>query len=175
MKFHATPIKDAYVVEPTPVRDERGFFGRVWCQDEFAQQGLTNRVAQINTGMSERAGTLRGMHYQLAPHAEAKVVYCTRGAVFDVVVDLRPDSPSFRRWHAVELTEDNYLALYVPAGCAHGYLTLSDRAVLTYLTSERYAPTAAKGVRYDDPAFGIEWPRAPQVISKADAAWPSFQ
>jgi dTDP-4-dehydrorhamnose 3,5-epimerase len=174
MLFQETDIAGAFVVEIKQISDDRGFFGRAWCSEEFRKRGLSDTIAQINTGVSTRAGTLRGMHYQLAPHAEVKVVQCTRGAVYDVAVDLRPESPTFKCWTAVELTDHNYRAFYIPEGCAHGYLTLSDDAVLTYMTSRPYAPTAAKGVRFDDPAFGIRWPGEIRVISTADRNWPDF-
>lgn len=174
MLFQETDIAGAFVVEIKRIADDRGFFGRAWCSEEFRKRGLSDTIVQINTGVSTRAGTLRGMHYQLAPHAEVKVVQCTRGAVYDVAVDLRPESPTFKRWAAVELSDQNYRTFYIPEGCAHGYLTLSDDAVLTYTTSKSYAPTAAKGVRFDDPAFGIQWPGNIRVISTADRNWPDF-
>ena len=174
MQFTETAVHGAYVIELKRITDQRGFFARQWCQQQLAARGLCDQISQINTGTSTRAGTLRGMHYQLPPHAEVKIAQCPRGAVYDVVVDLRPESPTFRRWHGVELTGDNYLSLYVPEGCAHGYLTLTDDTVLTYLTSRAYAPTAATGVRYDDAAFGIEWPGAISVVSEPDRNWPAF-
>lgn len=174
MQFLETDIGGAFIIEMKQIADDRGFFGRTWCSEESRKRGLSDRIVQINTGVSTRAGTLRGMHYQLAPHAEVKVVQCTRGAVYDVAVDLRPDSPTFKRWTAVELTDHNYRSFYIPEGCAHGYLTLSDDAVLTYTTSQSYAPASAKGVRYDDPAFGIRWPDDIRVISTADRSWPDF-
>ena len=174
MKFTPTPIAGVTVVEQQQIRDERGYFARSWCQKEFTAQGLTARVVQANTAHSLVAGTLRGMHFQRAPHAETKVVYCSRGAVYDVAVDLRPGSASFRQWFGIELSAANGKSLVVPEGCAHGYLTLSDDTVLDYLTSEMYAPAAASGVRFDDLAFSITWPTAIRVVSQPDRAWPDF-
>ncbi|MCK6370007.1 MAG: dTDP-4-dehydrorhamnose 3,5-epimerase [Gammaproteobacteria bacterium] len=174
MKFTAGEIEGAYLIEPDRRVDDRGHFARLWCSQELAAHGLNGTIAQINTGVSPRCGTLRGLHYQLAPHAEVKIARCFRGAVFDVAVDLRPGSPTFRRWMGVELTAGNGRLLYVPEGCAHGYLTLTDDVELVYLTSRPYAPEAARGVRYDDPAFGISWPREAVVISQADRNWPLF-
>ena len=174
MLFQETDIAGAFVVEIKRIVDDRGFFGRTWCTEEFRKRGLSDTIVQINTGVSTRAGTLRGMHYQAAPHAEVKIVQCTRGTVYDVAVDLRRESQTFKRWAAVELSDQNYRAFYIPEGCAHGYLTLSDDAVLTYMTSKSYAPAAAKGVRFDDPAFGIQWPGEIRVVSTADRNWPDF-
>lgn len=174
MQFTETPVAGAFVIELKRIVDDRGFFARQWCQEQLASRGLCDKIAQINTGTSTRMGTLRGMHFQEAPYAEVKIAHCPRGAVFDVVVDLRPESPTFGRWHGVELSGENYRALYVPEGCAHGYLTLADDTVLTYFTSHPYAAGAAKGVSYDDPAFGIEWPAEVRVVSDADRNWPKF-
>lgn len=174
MQFLETKVQGAFTIDLKRIVDERGFFARQWCQEQLAARGLCDHIAQINTGISTRAGTLRGMHYQEAPHAEVKIAHCPRGAVYDVVVDLRPESPTFCLWHGVELSGDNCRALYVPEGCAHGYLTLADDTVLTYVTSRPYAPGAAKGVRYDDPAFRIEWPGTAQIVSDADLKWPAF-
>ena len=174
MKFTETAIPGAWIVEPERRTDARGFFARVFCVDEFAAHGLETGLVQANTGVSLRRGTLRGMHYQRGEAAEAKVVRCTQGRVFDVVLDLRPDSPAFRRWVGVELSAENEQMLYVPRGCAHGYQTLTDDAELWYGATARYTPSAATGVRHDDPAFGINWPLDVTVISDADAAWPDF-
>jgi len=154
--------------------DERGFFARAFCEREFAQHGLSSRIVQANNSLSARKGTLRGMHYQRAPHQEAKVVGCIRGAIYDVVLDLRPDSPTYLRWAAAELTAENHRSLYIPEGCAHGFQTLMDGAEVLYLMSEFYAPGHAAGVRYDDPAFAIEWPLPVACISDADRAWPDY-
>jgi dTDP-4-dehydrorhamnose 3,5-epimerase len=172
--FEAVDVAGAYVIRPELREDERGHFARIWCQDELAAKGLVDRVVQINTGFSPKAGTLRGMHYQVAPHAEVKIARCTRGAVFDVVLDLRRASPTYRRWAGLALSPDNGAMLYVPQGCAHGYLTLEDDSELVYLTSHAYAAASARGVRHDDAAFAIDWPAAVKVISKADAGWADF-
>lgn len=154
--------------------DERGYFARVWCEKELREHGLNPALNQINTAFSPRAGTLRGLHFQIAPHEEVKIVRCTRGAVFDVIVDLRPASATFRKWAGFALSADDGQSLYVPEGCAHGYLTLTDNVDLMYLASVPYAPSAARGIRWDDPAFRIRWPRSIEVISAADRAWPDF-
>jgi dTDP-4-dehydrorhamnose 3,5-epimerase len=174
MIFTPTELRDAFLVEIEPRADARGFFARTWCHKEFEAHGLSTAVAQANTAVSPRKGTLRGLHYQEAPFAEVKLVRCTRGAVYDVIVDLRPDSPTYRRWIGLELSADNHRMLYVPEGFAHGYQTLSDDAELWYQTSQFYAPAAARGVRYDDPAFDMRWPLAVTVISDADHGWPLF-
>jgi dTDP-4-dehydrorhamnose 3,5-epimerase len=175
MRFTPTTVDDVHIVDIDRIRDERGFFARAWCTNEFGQQGLNARIAQANIGYSERRGTLRGMHFQVPPHEEAKLVRCTRGAVFDVVVDLRRDSETYLQWVGVELTADNARMLYVPPGCAHGYLTLTDGTELFYQTSEFYERAAARGVRYDDPAFGIDWPVEIRVISEQDRSWPLIE
>lgn len=174
MIFTPTPIEGAFEIRLQRLSDHRGHFARAWCAEEFREQRLNPRAAELNVGFSHLRGTLRGLHYQADPHAETKFVRCTRGAVFDVVVDLRPGSPTFCHWYAVELTADNDTMLFVPEGCAHGYQTLVDHTEIEYLASAAYAPSAARGVRYDDPAFGIEWPLAISAISHADATWPAF-
>jgi dTDP-4-dehydrorhamnose 3,5-epimerase len=160
------------VVDLEPIRDERGFFARAWCPDEFAAAGLDVRWAQENVAFNVHKGTLRGLHLQLPPHSEVKLVRCTRGGVWDVAVDLRPDSPTYRRSTGVELTADNHRSLLVPKGCAHGYLTLVDTVEMRYLTSHPYAPDAATGVRYDDPFVDVEWPGNVTVVSENDRTWP---
>lgn len=172
MRFSPLPIAGAWLVEPERLTDVRGFFARVWCEQEFADHGIAHRAVQANVGYSPKRGTLRGLHYQAAPDLEAKLVRCTRGTVWDVIVDLRPDSPSYRRWHAEELTADNHRMVYVPPLCAHGYLTLQNDTELWYHTSTAYAPASARGVRYDDPVFGIAWPEPVTVISQRDQEWP---
>ena len=172
MRFTPLPIAGAALVEPEPIRDDRGWFARVWCADEFARHGLDGRAAQANLGTSPRRGTLRGLHYQEAPELEAKLVRCPRGAAWDVLVDLRPDSPTFRRWHAVELSADNHLALFIPPLCAHGYITLVPDTEVWYQASTPYSPASSRGVRYDDPALGIDWPIEIEVISERDRSWP---
>ena len=175
MIFRATELPGAFVVEPEPIGDERGFFARVFDADEFAARGLDDRLAQSSLSYNERAGTLRGMHFQSAPHAETKLVRVTRGALYDVIVDLRPDSPTFKRWSAVELSAENRLALYIPEGLAHGFQTLQNGTEVFYAISRPYEPSAADGVRWDDPAFGIEWPPAEQrIMSEKDRSWPDF-
>ena len=161
-------------MELEPIVDDRGFFARAWCAAEFGEHGLVTGFVQENTGVSSRRGTLRGMHYQRAPHEEVKLVRCVRGAAFDVLVDLRPGSPEYRRWFGVELTEDNHRMLYVPEGCAHGYLTLRDDTEVTYKTTHVYVRDSSAGVHHADPAIGIEWPIAVDVVSAQDAAWPPF-
>ncbi len=175
LRLRGTGLPQVFVVEMDLHEDERGAFGRAWCRREFEAMGLSTELAQINVGFSKRRGTLRGLHYQRPPFGEVKLVRCTRGAVFDVAVDLRSGSPSFARWVGVELTMDNRQMLYVPPGCAHGYLTLTDDAEITYLTSEYYRPETALGVRFDDPAFTIDWPLPVSVISERDLAWPLLQ
>ncbi|WP_420457005.1 dTDP-4-dehydrorhamnose 3,5-epimerase family protein [Rubrivirga sp.] len=172
MYLAPTDIPGCVVVRPERHADGRGHFARTWDGAVFAAAGLPTTVAQCSASFSERAGTLRGMHWQVAPHAEAKLVRCTRGAVFDVCLDLRPDSPTFRRWHGETLTADNGVSLLVPEGCAHGCLTLEDATEVLYMISAPFVPEAARGVRYDDPAFGIAWPREVTVIHPRDASYP---
>ena len=174
MIFHETPLAGAYVIEPERRGDNRGFFARLWCQAELAKHGLVNRIAQANVGFSHRRGTLRGLHFQSPPHAEVKIVRCTRGSVFDVIVDLRKHSPTYQRWFGVELTEENFKMIYAPEGFAQGYLTLEDNSEIYYNTSYGFEPKSASGVRSNDPAFGIEWPIPIAVISDQDQKWPDF-
>lgn len=174
MKFEPLSIPGAYVVVLEPLEDERGFFARSWCRSEFEARGLNPRVEQCNISRNRERGTLRGMHYQVAPHAEAKLVRCTRGAVYDVVLDLRPDSPRYLRWEAVELSAENYKALYVPEGCAHGFQTMVDDSELFYQMAAAYAPGSSRGVRWDDPAFGIVWPLPNPILSPKDRSHPLF-
>jgi dTDP-4-dehydrorhamnose 3,5-epimerase len=172
MKFASTSIEGVRVVDLEPIVDERGFFARAWCSREFASNGLAATFVQENVGVSTRAGTMRGLHYQRAPHEEVKLVRCTAGAVWDVAVDLRAGSPTLHSWVGVELSAKRRRMLVVPEGCAHGYVSLEDGAEVRYLTSAFYAPEHATGVRYDDPAIGIEWPRAIEVVSDQDRSWP---
>jgi len=174
MIFKETKLKDAYVIEIEKLEDRRGFFARAWCQREFEAHGLVSRVVQANISYNRKKGTLRGLHYQVAPYAETKLVRCTRGAIYDVIVDLRPDSPTYMQWLGVELTAENYKMLYVPEGFAHGFQTLTDETEVTYQVSQFYTPGAEGGVRYNDPAFGIEWPLTVQVISDKDQNWPDY-
>ena len=174
MIFQPLPLAGAFVVELERREDDRGFFARSFCQDEFAKHGLNPRVVQCNVSFNAKRGTLRGMHYQAKPHEEAKVVRCTHGAAWDVMVDLRPQSPTFRRWHGVELSAANRRALYIPEGLAHGFQTLTDDAELLYLMSEFYHPECARGVRWNDPAFRIEWPLKDPQMSERDRTFPLF-
>ena len=174
MRFHPTDLADAVLIEIEKRGDERGFFARTFCEEEFAQAGLVTRFVPANASASRKAGTLRGLHYQVAPHAETKVIRCTRGAIFDVIVDLRPDSPSYRRWQGFELTAAEGTMLYIPEGFAHGYQTLADDTEVAYQVSAPYAPGAEAGIRYDDPAFGITWPMPVTAISEKDVSWPDF-
>lgn len=172
MRYTATHVEGVVVVDPEPVGDDRGLFARTWDPVEAAEHVSDTRVAQCSTSYNRVRGTLRGMHYQADPHAEAKLVRCTAGAVYDVAVDLRPTSPSYLRWTALELTSENRRSLFIPAGCAHGFLTLTDNAEVFYQISVPHVPSAARGVRWDDPALGIRWPMTPHVISAKDAALP---
>lgn len=174
MIFTETELQGAYIVEVHQVADRRGFFGRAWCSREFAEHGLQTTMVQANIAFSAKRGTLRGLHFQHKPFSEAKLVRCVRGAAYDVVVDLRPDSPSFLQWVGIELTQDNYQMIYAPEGCAHGYLTLADDTEMTYSVSQFYEPAAESGVRYDDPAFGIAWPEEIRVVSGKDRGWPLY-
>lgn len=174
MIFAPAPLVGAYVIELELLEDERGFFARSFCQDEFAAHGLNPCLAQCNVSFNRRRGTLRGMHFQGAPHEEAKLVRCTQGAIWDVVVDLRASSPTFKRWHAVELSAANRRSLYVPEGVAHGFQTLTEDSEVLYLMSTSFRPEAARGVRWDDPAFGIDWPIAQPFMAERDRAFPLF-
>ena len=174
MIFTETKLPGAYLIDIEKRGDQRGFFARGWCQKEFEAHDLIPRVVQTNISLSKRKGTLRGMHYQVAPYAEAKLVRCTRGALYDVIIDLRPDSPTHMQWLGVELSAENYKMLYVPEGFAHGFQTLVDNTEVTYQVSQFYTPEAEGGVRYNDPAFGIEWPLEVQVISDKDQSWPDY-
>jgi dTDP-4-dehydrorhamnose 3,5-epimerase len=162
------------VVELEPIVDERGFFARTFSRDEFVSAGLDGDIAQCSISFNERKGTLRGLHYQAAPHAESKLVRCTHGAIYDVIVDLRAESPTFCEWLAIELSAANRLGLFVPKGLAHGFQTITAGAEVLYQISENYEPSAARGVRWNDPRFGIEWPAADRTISERDLAFPDF-
>ena len=175
MIFSETELAGAYVVDLERREDERGFLARAWCAEEFAEQGLSTKLVQANLSFNSRKGTLRGMHFQVEPHAEAKLVRCTRGAIYDVIIDLRPNAETYKRWIGVELDSDSRRALYVPEGFAHGYQTLAPDTETFYQVSELYAPDAERGVRWDDPAFGIEWPDpANAFLSEKDRSWPDF-
>ena len=174
MIFTQVSLAGAYQVDLQRIEDSRGFFARGWCRREFGDRRLNPDLAQVNLAFTYLKGTLRGMHFQVPPHTEAKLVRCTRGAIYDVIVDLRPRSPTFRQWLGVELTADNRRMLYVPEGLAHGYQTLVDNTEIWYQTSEFYTPSSARGVRHDDPAFAVRWPLPVSVISEADRNWPDF-
>jgi dTDP-4-dehydrorhamnose 3,5-epimerase len=172
--FSPTAVQEAWIVDLEPRCDARGFFSRAFCREEFVRHGLNPDVAQCNIAYTRQAGTLRGLHHQEPPHAEAKLVRCVAGAVFDVLVDLRRDSPTFRRWVGLELSAANRRMLYVPEGCAHGYLTLQPDSEVFYQVSVPYAPAAERGVRWNDPAFGITWPMTPCFIHPRDAGYLDF-
>ena len=172
MVFTESRLSGAWIIDVSPVHDHRGLFAVTWQPDAFEQRGLDPSLAQCNLAWNHRRGTLRGLHFQRAPFEQVKIVRCTRGSLCDVIVDLRPDSPTYRLWDRVELTAENRRMLYVPAGFAHGYLTLTDGVEVYYHASHAWAPSAESGVRWDDPALGVEWPSAPLVISDKDRAWP---
>ncbi len=175
MRFKETRLKDACMVEPERMRDERGFFARAWCEREFRLKGINFRTVQCSISFSRHAGTLRGMHFQVAPYEEAKIVRCTKGAVYDVFIDLRPGSETYKKWDSAELTEENRRMVYIPKGFAHGFLTLLPDTEVFYQMSEFYAPGYARGVRWNDPAFGIAWPDLVKVISERDRLYQDFQ
>lgn len=175
MIFVETPLPGAYVLEPERLEDERGWFTRTFTAEEFEARGLNPNVVHCNASFNARAGTLRGMHYQAAPHGECKLVRCTRGAVYDVVVDLRADSPVYLHWYAVELTAENGWSLYVPEGFAHGFQTLADATEVAYQMSYAYVPAHARGLRFDDPAVAIEWPAATRTVSSRDLGYPPLR
>jgi dTDP-4-dehydrorhamnose 3,5-epimerase len=174
MTFTKTTLSGAYLLELKKIEDNRGFFARSWCRDDFESAGLNANIAQANLAWNRKKGTLRGMHFQVAPHAETKLVRCTRGEIFDVIIDLRPSSPTYLDSYGVLLSAENYLSLYVPEGFAHGYQTLTDNAEISYMTTALYAPSAARGVRYNEPVFGIQWPLPVSEISEADKKWPDY-
>lgn len=175
MIFTELSLPGVFLIELEAHTDERGFFARTFCTAEFEEHGLNLAIAQCSISFNDRRGTLRGMHYQAQPFSESKLVRCTRGSIYDVAVDLRPDSKAHRHWCAVELTGDNRRMLYVPDGVAHGFQTLEDSSEVFYQISRPYEPQAARGVRWDDPAFGIRWPEAPQVISARDRSYPNIE
>jgi dTDP-4-dehydrorhamnose 3,5-epimerase len=172
MTFIESPLAGAFVVELECLVDERGFFARSYCAEEFAARGLGPAMRQCSVSYNARAGTLRGMHYQGAPHEEHKLVRCTAGAVFDVIVDIRESSATYRRWFGAELTSNNRRSLFIPPGFAHGFISLADHSEVYYMISAAYVPQSSRGFRWNDPAFGIEWPLAPAVISARDASYP---
>jgi dTDP-4-dehydrorhamnose 3,5-epimerase len=172
MIFTETELPGAYLVDLAPATDERGFFARTYCAEEFATHGLGWELRQCSVSYNALKGTLRGLHYQSAPHEEHKLVRCTQGAIFDVIVDVRAHSPHYRRWFGAELTAENRRSVFIPPGFAHGFITLSDAAEVYYMISVPHAPTYARGCRWSDPAFAIHWPMAPIVMSERDAAYP---
>ena len=175
MTFKETSLAGAFLIEPKIYEDERGFFTDTFLEKTFAEKGLACRFVQSCVSFNKQKGTLRGMHYQLPPKAQPKLVRCARGSVYDVIVDLRPDSPTYRRWFGAELNEKNRLALYIPEGMAHGFQTIEDNTEIFYQIAEDYAPELARGARWDDPAFGIRWPLASPILSERDASYPDFQ
>ncbi|MEO6607061.1 MAG: dTDP-4-dehydrorhamnose 3,5-epimerase [Aestuariivirga sp.] len=174
MKFHKTPLDGAYLVELEKRGDDRGFFARFFCEREFGAQGLETRFVQVNNSLSAKKGTLRGLHYQLPPAAEVKLVRAIRGALWDVIVDLRAGSATFGKWFGAELNDENRLMMYVPRGFGHGFITLTDDVEALYMVSEFYAPQSERGLRWDDPALAIQWPIAPTEISEKDRSWSAL-
>ncbi len=174
MLFHETRLEGAFVIELEKREDTRGFFARGWCQKEFEDHGLVAQVVQTNISYNRKKETLRGMHYQLAPFEETKLVRCVRGGIYDVIIDLRPESPTYKQWIGVELTAENYKMLYVPENFAHGLQALEDDTEVIYQVSQFYTPGAERGLRWNDPAFRIEWPQDIEVISDKDADWPDY-
>lgn len=175
MIFRRTKLPGVFEIDLNLYRDQRGFFARSWCQKDFVNEGLNPNTVQCNVSFNEKKGTLRGMHYQAAPFPEAKLVRCTRGAIYDVALDLRSESPTFKQWIGVELNSANHRMLFVPEGCAHGFLTLEDETEVFYQMSEFYHPELAHGVRWNDPAFQIAWPSTVELISERDRAYPDFE
>ena len=174
MKFHPAPLHTATIIELEPHTDDRGFLARLFSEDELAAAGLVSRFPQVNNSVSIRKGTIRGLHYQLPPAAEAKIMRCVRGAIFDAIVDLRPDSPTFGQWYGAGLTPENRLMMYVPKGFAHGFLSLAENSEVIYFTSERHTPGRERGLRFDDPRLAIAWPIPPTIVSDKDRSWPDL-
>ena len=174
MKFSDIGLKDAKLIELSPFQDERGLFARTFCEQEFEGAGIINSFAQMNLSENKYSGTLRGLHFQNAPHAEAKYIRCVKGAIYDVILDVRPDSPTYREWRGFELSETNGAGLYAPKGFAHGFITLRDDTTVVYMSSDPYAPGAEGGVRWNDPQFDIQWPIEPKTMSDKDRNWPDF-
>ena len=174
MKFIETRLMGAYVIEPQLLEDERGYFARVYCENEFLAQGLQPQVRQCNISRNREKGTLRGFHYQCQPHAESKLIRCVRGAIYDVIIDLRRNSPTYAGWFAIELSEENRKQLYVPEDFAHGFLTLADETEVFYQMSAFYEPQASRGIRFNDPAFNVVWPYPIHMISDKDAGWSDY-
>ncbi len=175
MLVEATPLAGLYVIRPEPREDHRGFFARMYCRDTWEKHGLNTNIQQCNASKTKQAGSIRGLHFQRAPHAEVKLIRCTQGRIFDVAVDNRPDSPTYKQWHGVELTAENHVMFYVPEGFAHGFQTLENNSEIFYQVSAAYHKDAEGGLRYDDPALGITWPLPVADISEKDAAWPLLE
>jgi dTDP-4-dehydrorhamnose 3,5-epimerase len=174
MKFTETKLKGAFIVEIEKLSDDRGFFARSWCQKEFEAHGLDSNIVQANVSYNHQKGTLRGMHYQIEPYQECKLIRCTRGAIYDVIIDLRTDSPTYKQWTGVELTADNYTLFFVPQDFAHGFQTLIDETEITYQVSQFYTPGSERGIRFDDRVFNIRWPQEVTILSEKDKTWPDF-
>jgi dTDP-4-dehydrorhamnose 3,5-epimerase len=174
MIFKETPLKGAFEIEVQKIEDERGFFGRLWCEKEMKMHGLNTNIVQSNVSLSKNKGTLRGMHFQRSPFQETKLVRCTKGAVYDVIIDLRPDSPTFKKWHGVKLSEKNHKMIYVPENFAHGFLTLEDESEVYYLVTQFYNKDKEAGLRWNDPSFNIDWPEIVNDISIKDSNHPNF-
>ena len=175
MKFVSTSISGVWIIQPERHEDDRGWFARTWCEEEFAAHGLPTRFSQCNASFNKHRGTLRGMHFQEAPHQEAKLVRCTRGSLFDVALDLRPGSPTFGKWEGIELTEENGVGFFIPEGCAHGFQTLEDATEVFYSITTPYHPESLRGARWDDPRFSIQWPLAAEArLNERDASYPHF-
>ncbi|MEK7166434.1 MAG: dTDP-4-dehydrorhamnose 3,5-epimerase [Patescibacteria group bacterium] len=174
MEFTKTSLNGAYLIELEKRVDERGFFARTWCADEFAKAQLKTNLVPQNMSFTQKAGTLRGLHFQKEPHAETKVVRCTKGKIYDVIIDLRPESATHKQWFGIELSADNYKMLYIPEGFAHGFVTLEDNCEVTYLVTAFYTPSADSGVRYNDPVFNIKWPVEVKYVSKKDKSFPDY-
>lgn len=174
MKFIPTPLNGSFVIELEKRGDDRGFFARAFCIKEFESNGLNQNIVQINNSLSKDIGTLRGMHYQLAPKSEDKIVRCINGRLYDVIIDLRPESSTFKKWFGIELSAENRLSLYVPKGFAHGFITLEENTESFYLVTEFYSPENERGIRYNDPEFNIKWPIEPKIISNKDLTHPDF-
>ena len=174
MIFSKTTLEGAFIIEPEKIEDQRGFFARSWCQNEFESHGLNTRIVQMNIANTKRKGTLRGLHYQRFPHTETKLVRCSKGAIYDVVIDLRPNSHTYNQWMGVELSEDNYRMLYIPENFAQGYITLENNCEVIYQVSQFYTPGAESGIRWNDPTFNIDWPIEITLISKKDKSWPDY-
>jgi dTDP-4-dehydrorhamnose 3,5-epimerase len=175
MVFQETKIAGVFTISLEPLPDERGYFARTWCEQEFCRHGLNPKLVQCSISFNKRKGTLRGVHYQISPHGEAKLVRCTRGSIYDVALDLRPESPTYLQWTGVELSAENHCSLYIPEGCAHGFLSLEDNTEVFYQMSETYHPESARGVRWNDSAFEIRWPGEVEVISERDRTYPDFE